>query len=71
MEFIVQRLGCDHFQKVLDLHPVIATSPKPRRYGWRWCKWGEYIGDYTPDHEYLYDEEGIEEVFVYQIIRIK
>ncbi|NUJ17431.1 hypothetical protein FKN04_12680 [Bacillus glycinifermentans] len=76
---------CDHFQQVLDLHPVITISPnkfvigltkvrrkdQPRKYGWRWCKWGEYIGNHTPQHEYLYDEEGIEEVFVYKIIRIK
>ncbi|MDE1407026.1 hypothetical protein [Bacillus licheniformis] len=76
---------CDHFQQVLDLHPVITHSPdryvigvtkvrkknQPRKYGWRWHKWGEYIGNHTPDHEYLYDEKEIEEIFVYQIIRIK
>jgi hypothetical protein len=24
--------------------------------GWRWHKWGEYIGEKSPQYEYLYDE---------------
>ncbi|KYC77058.1 hypothetical protein B4092_4795 [Bacillus licheniformis] len=49
----------------------VRKKNQPRKYGWRWHKWGEYIGNHTPDHEYLYDEKEIEEIFVYQIIRIK
>lgn len=29
--------------------------------GWRWHKWGEYIGDGNPQYEYLDDEEGFED----------
>jgi hypothetical protein len=35
--------------------------------GWRWHKWGEYIGKYEPQYEYLYDEPEIEKVYVYHI----
>lgn len=39
--------------------------------GWRWHKWGEYIGTKNPQHEYLYDEgEDINEVFVYHIYQL-
>ncbi len=33
--------------------------------GWRWHKWGEYIGTQKPQCEYLYNEPEIEEVLVY------
>lgn len=35
--------------------------------GWRWHKWGPYIGTQTPTCEYLYDEPLIEEVYVYHV----
>lgn len=39
--------------------------------GWRWRKWGPYIG--TQDHqaEYLFDEPVIEEVYVYSFYQYK
>lgn len=30
---------------------------KGKGYGWRWHKWGEYIGKLNPQFEYLDDEE--------------
>lgn len=39
--------------------------------GWRWHKWGEYVGEGDPQCEYLDDEEGFENgVYVYTIINI-
>ncbi len=38
--------------------------------GWRWHKWGEYIGTQEPQHEYLYDEPNIQSIYVFQICRI-
>lgn len=36
--------------------------------GWRWHKWGEYVGEGTPEHEYLDDEEGFEGgVYVFHV----
>lgn len=35
--------------------------------GWRWHKWGEYIGTQTPTTEYLDDEPLVEQVYCYHI----
>lgn len=35
--------------------------------GWRWHKWGEYIGEHEPTCEYIYDEPEIEEVYCYHV----
>lgn len=35
--------------------------------GWRWHKWGPYIGEQDPQCEYLYDEPVIEEVWTYHV----
>jgi hypothetical protein len=35
--------------------------------GWRWHKWGPYIGEHEPTTEYLADEPKIDEVWVFHI----
>lgn len=48
----------------------IAKEPEPG--GWRWHKWGPYIGKGEPTMEYLADEEGFAEgVWVFHIFRRK
>jgi hypothetical protein len=43
-------------------------QPRGLNYGgWRWHKWGEYIGTQKPQCEYLGDEPEIEQVYVYQV----
>lgn len=49
----------------------IKKSNQPSKGGWRWHKWGEYIGDHKITTEYLYDEPNIDEVYVFNIYRIK
>jgi hypothetical protein len=39
--------------------------------GWRWHKWGEYIGTQNPQYEYLADEPEIESVMVFHAYMIK
>lgn len=39
--------------------------------GWRWHKWGEYIGTHKPQCEYLHDEPEIEEVWVFDVKKRK
>lgn len=38
--------------------------------GWRWHKWGPYIGEQKPMCEYLYDEPVIEEVWTFHILEL-
>lgn len=75
---------CDSIEQVLALYPELeapgrgfmVTLTEVRREnqepggGWRWHKWGPYIGTYEPKHEYLYDED-IERVFVFRIYERK
>jgi len=57
---------------VIDATPVNRDlSEKGQRSGWRWHKWGPYIGTQTPTTEYLDDEPEIESVIVFHLYRIK
>lgn len=49
----------------------VRKDQQPDWGGWRWHKWGPYIGTHDIQHEYLYDEQGIERVFVYHIYEKK
>ena len=53
---------------------VILMTPIFRQYenefGWRWKKWGRYIGIQERKHEYLYDEEDIDLVYFFEIIQL-
>lgn len=71
----------DSVQQILDANPELRDpdrkflvtvnrlrrSEQPEEGGWRWHKWGEYIGTREPRCEYLYDEPEIEEVLVFHI----
>ena len=72
---------CDNIDQILKVFPeleksdreFVVTVSKVERAnqsptgGWRWHKWGPYIGTHTPQHEYIYDEEGIDVVLCYHI----
>lgn len=69
----------EYFKNVID-HPdnsiVISVAPikksdQSEHGGWRWHKWGQYIGKHTPKHEYLADEEDIEEVLIFHVHVLK
>ena len=75
---------CDSIDQVFDRHPDIQESAprfvvylqtlrkeeEPRHEGWRWHKWGEYIGTQEPQFEYLFDEPDIEQVYVYEVFTL-
>lgn len=46
----------------------IIRSCQERVGGWRWHKWGPYLGKQEPTMEYLYDEPNIEMVYVFHIV---
>ena len=71
----------DNYQQILDQCPMLKDSDRQFFItiksvkkenqdpdgGWRWHKWGPYIGTHEITTEYLYDEPIVEEVFVYHI----
>lgn len=76
---------CDNYKQILECHKdiisdnknyVIGLSTVERKNqdengGWRWHKWGEYIGNQNPQHEYLYDDTHIDKVYCYHIYEIE
>lgn len=50
---------------------LVRKEDQPEYYGFRWTKWGEYIGTQNPQCEYLYNETEIEEVLVFHILEHK
>jgi hypothetical protein len=47
---------------------------QPAEGGWRWHKWGPYLGvfqEQVRENEYLYDTPDVVEVWSYQIVEIK
>jgi hypothetical protein len=61
-----------------DKEYIIVLTPHTKRsqgeYGWRWHKWGEYIGVLNPQCEYLDDEEFGEDfkyILCFNIYKVK
>jgi hypothetical protein len=48
----------------------LTRGSQPRDGGWRWHKWGPYVGNKKPQCEYLHDEPEIEEVYTYHIYEV-
>lgn len=54
---------------VLEIYEVYKEHQPPRG-GWRWSKWGPYIGKREPKAEYLADEPEITEVMIFGFIEV-
>ena len=53
---------------VFFYHVEKYPENKGNRGGWRWHKWGPYLGDGNPEYEYLDDEDGFDEgVYVFHM----
>ena len=48
---------------------MARRSNQPAQGGWRWEKWGRYIGTQDSKADYLYDEPTIESVVVFSVVR--
>ena len=55
---------------VILMTPIFRKS-EPESGGWRWHKWGRYIGKFEPKCEYIYDEEGIDFVYCFKIVEVE
>lgn len=45
----------------------IERDKEPSFGGWRYHKWGDYIGNQEPENEYIYDDKHIDVVYCYSI----
>lgn len=55
---------------VILLTPIFRED-QPDYGGWRWHKWGQYLGVHDIKCEYLYDEKGIDYVYVFKILEVE
>lgn len=60
-----------NYQFILLLTPIINNHDTSLWGGWRWHKWGEYIGKHNPQYEYLDHETGIDYVLVWKLCIVK
>lgn len=51
---------------IVMLTPIVKAN-QPSDGGWRWHKWGDYIGAHDIQCEYLYHEKEIEKVYCFHI----
>lgn len=70
-EFVKEGLIDEQNEKYVVLLTPICKCHQEKDGGWRWHKWGEYIGVQNPKHEYLYDEEDIDYIFVFQFYKLE
>lgn len=66
----------DHPDYVKDKEFIIILTPifrdsQPSAGGWRWHKWGPYLGKFESRCEYLHDEKGIDFVLCFKIVEVK
>ncbi len=86
--YIVKNYGvCDSAEQVFERYKFLDDDPnnkyfialnpvrkseQPETGGWRWHKWGSYIGNQKlGDCEYLYDEPDIELIYTYSVYKFK
>lgn len=55
---------------IITMTPIFRED-EPEDGGWRWHKWGQYIGEFEHKCEYLYDEQGIDYVWVFTILEVE
>lgn len=73
---------CDNYEQILEKIPQLVSDPNRKFFiilkeilkseqskhgGWRWCKWGPYIGTQNSVADYLFDEPEIEKIICFQI----
>ena len=69
-EQVIEKYGAtlsDKWRRFVLLITPVLRGEQPASGGWRWHKWGPYIGDQKPTCEYLHDEPEIELVYVFHI----
>lgn len=76
---------CDNFEQIIEKNKWLENDKKnkyviilwkvskdtqPKDGGWRWHKWGEYIGTQESQCDYIADEPNIDFVYCYHIYKL-
>jgi len=65
-----QELQDDHLVPYVMSVTEVNKATEPEDGGWRWHKWGQYIGIHDPQCEYIAHEPAIEKVYCYHIYKM-
>ena len=55
---------------IIVLTPIFKKH-EPKNEGWRWHKWGEYIGIQNPRCEYLANEDNIDMIYIFGVKEVE
>jgi len=66
----LQKIEKETGRKFLIDFEIVEKKNQPPKNGWRWSKWGPYIGEKKRQAEYLYDEPEFDTVLLYHIYEI-
>ena len=75
---------CDNYQQAINTFSKYANSEnkyclfvtpiyredQPEKYGFRYHKWGDYIGTQWFQHTYLYDDKHIDVIYSFKFIKL-
>lgn len=80
---------CDNYNQVKEVYDELLSNEtkkyiivlykfqqkfEPVRWGWRWKKFGNYIGKHNIQHKYLYDEDlsdiNQDYIYCFRILRV-
>jgi len=67
---LIKKEGKENFDNAIIAINFHYKRHQPADGGWRWHKWGRYLGKYRISHEYLYDED-IAMVISWEIINLE
>ena len=69
---IIAESVSDEAKEQMNGEFIIRLTPIFSKYneGWRWHKWGAYVGVQNPEYEYICDEPNIDMVYAFHIYRI-
>jgi len=57
-------------EKLILVCVKIDKKQQSQKGGWRWHKWGPYIGNQNPTCEYIFDEPAIDTVYTFQVYEL-
>lgn len=69
IEYMSVREYDEDKEYLIVLTPILKDN-QPDRDGWRWEKWGEYIGTQKSNADYLADESSIDMVYVFDVSEV-
>ena len=68
----------EHYKELISSsNPIVISVSEinkdyqPEEGGWRWHKWGKYIGTQNPQAEYIKDEPEIQSVYVFHVYAVQ